>query len=400
VIQTIQDRGYVQKKSGGLLPTYIGIAVTRLLREHFPRYVDMAFTAEMEAELDDIARGDADWSAFLEKFYNGGDADPGLVKRIDEEMEKIGYPAIPLGTDPETGKPLQIRVGRNYVYVEVPDDDERRAPVPMDLLIDELTEAKALDLIAARAKLREPIGQHPESGENVYVRTGPYGPYVQLGDGDGEKKPRRISLGRDTDPERVDLDLALSLLSLPRVIGTDPESGKPVRAGLGRYGPYVERERVFASLDNLQQIFTVDLDTALDRIRNKNRKPVLKELGMHPESGKPLQILKGRYGPYVTDGSLNATLGRGRTPEETTLEDGVELLAGAAQRKKTGKKKVAKKKPAKKKATTKKTTKKKATQKKAAAKKVAKRQSAAKKSAAKKGAAKGRKADGAEDADP
>jgi len=358
IIGTIQQRDYVVKKSGSLLPTYVGMAVVHLLRDHFPRYVDLKFTAQMEEQLDEIARGDLDSLSFLRDFYlgAGGGDDPGLVNRIDEEMPRIGFPAVPVGKDPETGEDVLVRIGRNFVYVQVGQDDEKRATLPVDLLIDELDTAKALELVEQRRKAQEPIGQHPETGQNIYALVGPFGPYLQLGENDGDTKPKRVSLGRGTDPTAVDLDLALKLLSLPREIGTDPETGKPVRAGLGRYGPYVERDRVFASVDSAEQLFTITLDQALERIRNKNRKPVLKELGAHPETGKPLQVLKGRYGPYVTDGKVNATIEKGRDPQEVTLEEAVALLATAATRKqttrkttrKTGKKKTTRKKTAKK----------------------------------------------------
>jgi DNA topoisomerase-1 len=334
VIQTIQDRGYVVKKSSALLPTYIGIAVTRLLREHFPRYVDVAFTAELEEVLDEIARGSEDGVGFLRSFYLGGDGDSGLLQRIESEMDRIGYPAIPLGSDPETGRELRVRVGRTYSYVEADGDETLSAPLPVDLLIDELTIEKARELLDARRRLREPIGRHPDTGENIYVRTGPYGPYLQLGDDAGERKPKRVSLGRDTDPESIELARAIELLRLPRELGVDPETGKKVRTGLGRYGPYVERDRVFAPLDSVDELFSIDLAGALERIRNKNRKPVLKELGTDPGTGREIQILKGRYGPYVSDGEINATLGKHRTPDETTLEDALELLAQAAERQK------------------------------------------------------------------
>ena len=360
IISTIQDREYVIKKSGALLPTYIGMAVVFLLREHFPRYVNIKFTAQMESDLDKIGRGEIDWVDFLGGFYRGNDQEEGLVQRIEEQLPQIGYPTIPLGTDPSTGQPVVVRIGRNYVYVQVDDDEQRRATLPVDLLIDELNVDKAIELIAERARSREPIGQHPESGENIYALSGPYGPYLQLGEGEGDRKPKRIGLGRGTDPKSVDLEMALKLLALPRSLGNDPESGKEVTAGLGRFGPYVQCERVFANVQSVDLIFTISRDEALERIRNKNKKPVLKELGPHPETGEPLRVLKGRYGPYVTDGKLNANVGKDNDPLALTVEEALQLLAGAAERKKN--------KPGKKKATKKTTTKKKTTKKKTAKK--------------------------------
>lgn len=332
VIATIQSRDYVAKKGGALLPTYIGIAVTHLLREHFPRYVDVAFTARMEEELDQIAAGERDWIEFLDAFYRGGEGGAGLERDIAAGLDRIEFPRIHVGDDPETGAPIVLRIGRNYVSVNVEGDEERRATVPVDLLIDELTPARALELITQRDRSREPIGRHPETGQNIYVLTGPFGPYLQLGEQEGDAKPKRISLGAKTDLSTIDLDYALRLLSLPRVIGTDPASGKPVRAGLGRFGPYVEHERVFASVASVDELFTITLEQALERIRNKNRRPVLRELGPHPETGLPLVICKGRYGPYVTDGKVNGTIGRDTDPEEVTVQEAVALLAAAAER--------------------------------------------------------------------
>ncbi len=366
VIATIQSREYVVKKGGALLPSYIGIAVTHLLREHFATYVDLAFTAFMEAELDQIATGEMDWVQFLDDFFHGSDRNKrGLEKAIEEELPLIEFPRIPVGTDPRTGKPIILRIGRNYTNVQVEGEEDRRATLPVDLFIDELTPEKALELIAATDKAKEPIGQHPETGQNIYALVGPYGPYLQLGEQDGDKKPKRISLGKGTDPRSIDLDYALKLLSLPREIGTDPETGKPVRAGLGRFGPYVERARVFASVENVDTLFSITLEEAIERIVNKNKKTVLKELGNHPETGEPLQVLKGRYGPYVTHKKVNATIGKDRDPDEVTLEDALKLLAEAATRKKPARKKAAKKKTTKKKTAKKKVTKKTAGKKKA-----------------------------------
>ncbi|MCP4572123.1 MAG: type I DNA topoisomerase [bacterium] len=369
VITTIQNREYVVKKSSALLPTYVGIAVTRLLRDHFSRYVDLGFTARMEQDLDRIAAGEVDHVKFLDEFYRGKEGQNGLLRAIDEELERIDYPRIPLGEDPETGKPIVLRIGRTYYYVEVPGEEDMRATVPVDMLIDELTGEKALALIEQSSRADDPIGHHPESGQAIYAKVGPFGPYLQLGEQDGDKKPKRIGLGKGTDPSTIDFDYALKLLSLPREIGADPESGKPVRAGLGRYGPYVELNRVFASVQDVDTLFTIGLEEALERIRNKSKKPVLKELGNHPQTGAPLRVLKGRYGPYVTDGEVNATLGRDLDPEEVTMDRALVLLAEAAKRPKKVRKKATKKKTTKKKAAKKKTTKKKAvTKKKAAAK--------------------------------
>ncbi len=385
VISTIQNREYVVKKGGALLPTYIGIAVTRLLRDHFGHYVDISFTARMEADLDRVAAGEVDLTRFLDDFYRGTDKEGGLERDIAAELDQIDYPRIPLGEDPETGKPIVLRIGRSYYYVEIPGEEDKRATVPIDMLIDELTGEKALALIEQSGRADEPIGHHPESGHAIYAKVGPYGPYLQLGEQDGDTKPKRIGLGKGTDPSTIDFDYALKLLSLPREVGIDPESGKKVRAGLGMYGPYVELSRVFASVPSVDVLFTIELDEALERIRNKNKKPVLRELGDHPATGVALKVLKGKYGPYVTDGDVNATLGGDLDPEEITMEQAVTLLAEAAKRpRKPGRKKAAKKKTTRKKTTKKKTTRKKTTKKKTTTKKASTKKASTKKATTKK----------------
>jgi DNA topoisomerase-1 len=311
------------------------MAVIQLLRQHFGQYIDLRFTARMEDALDDIAAGQADSEQFLDAFYNGEGDRLGLVRRIEESLPEIDFPTIPVGVDPGTGKSIRVRIGKNYVFAERGEGEEvDRATIPLDLLIDDLTVEKALDLFEATSKADEPLGSDPESGENVYVRVGPYGPYVQLGEAAEGVKPRRVSLPKGMEVEDVALDYALALLSLPRTLGTDPESGKNVTAGLGRYGPYVERDRQYRSLRTADDIFTVTLDEALALLAQKKGKTVLKVIGNHPETGNEIQLLEGRYGPYVTDGSVNASTPKGADPTETTLEEAVALLAEAEERKK------------------------------------------------------------------
>jgi DNA topoisomerase-1 len=362
-VSTIQNRDYAVKKGSALVPTYVGMAVIQFLRKHFDHYIDLGFTARMESELDGIATGENDLLTFLDAFYRGdGVGETGLIHAIESETPHMDYPAIDVGRDPETGAPMRVRIGRTNAYLQSGEgDDALRVTLPVDLFIDELTPERARELLEAKDRSREPIGTDPETGLHIYVLTGPFGPYIQLGEmTDDGPKPKRVSLGKGTDPARVDRDFALRLLSLPRVIGECPETGKPVRAGLGRFGPYVERQRVFASLDDVDQLFTITLAEAITRIENKNRKTVLKDLGEHPETGEPLQVLKGRYGPYVSHRKINATV-PGDDPTAVTLEEALKLLAEAAQRK--GKKKPAAKKKAAKKKVAKKTTKKPATKK-------------------------------------
>lgn len=336
-ISTIQDREYVFKKGSALVPTYVGMAVTRLLRDHFAHYVDLQFTAKLEDTLDDISEGKVDSVDFLRGFYKGDSDEEGLVNAIERRLPEIEYPAIPLGEDPESGEDLRIRIGKNAVYVQRGEGEKAdRATLPMDLLIDELTPEKANELILARAKADEPIGVDEETGKDLFVKVGPYGPYIQLGELEEGSKPKRVSLPKGMSVEDVTLEEARRLISLPRVIGTDPDTGETVTAGLGRYGPYVERAGTYRSVGSMDDVYGIGLAEAVKLInekRQKRTKTVLLEVGDHPESGKPIQLFDGRYGPYVSDGSANASIPKGKDPMKVTVPEAVELLKAAAARK-------------------------------------------------------------------
>ncbi|MDE2870488.1 MAG: type I DNA topoisomerase [Gemmatimonadota bacterium] len=339
-ISTIQDRDYVRKRDGALVPTYVGMAVTHLLRDHFGRYIDLDFTARMEDSLDDIATGEEESQRFLDVFFNGEKDSPGLVRRIEEALPGIDFPAVPLGTDPETDQAIRVRIGRNSVFAERGEGDGREtATIPDELLIDELTVERACELLTSRARGEEPLGIDPDTGLPVFLRSGRFGPYVQLGEArKGGDKPRWVGLPKGMEPSEVDLDYALRLLSLPRTLGRDPESGEEVKAGLGRYGPYVARGREYRNLPSADTLFSVSLDEALVLLAREKRPArgatALKVVGTHPADGSEIRLLKGRYGPYVTDGKVNASIPRGHDPMATTVEEAVELLARAAERKK------------------------------------------------------------------
>ena len=340
-ISRIQDRDYVRKREGVLIPTYVGLAVTRLLRDHFGKYIDVGFTARMEDSLDDIATGEVESRRFLDSFYNGEGDRPGLDREIEDAMPGIDFPAVPLGDDPETGRAIRVRIGRNSVFAERGEGDEREsATIPEDLLIDELTVERAGELIDSRSRTGEPIGTDPGTELPVFLRVGPFGPYVQLGEAQkGGDKPRWVGLPKGMDASEVTLDYALKLLSLPRTLGQDPDGGEEVRAGLGKYGPYVARGREYRSLQTADELFTVTLDEALVLLARKKKSrrggEPLKVVGTHPATGAEIRLLKGRYGPYVTDGEVNASIPKGRDPMATTVEEAVELMARAAERKKT-----------------------------------------------------------------
>ncbi len=341
-ISTIQERDYVRKRSGSLVPTYTGMAVNQLLRTHFEQYVDLRFTARMEDALDDIAAGESESRRFLEAFYSGDGTNEGLARKIAKTLPAIDYPNVPIGIDPGTGEPIRIKIGRNSAYAERGEGEEvQRATIPDDLMIDELTVERAAKLLDTPAGQQKPLGLDPRDGSPVYLKSGRYGPYVQLGQARGSTKPRWMGLPKGVEPEDVTLDYALRLLSLPRLIGKDPASGEEIRASLGRYGPYVQRARDFRSLESVDRAFDISLEEALailaqEKKPRRSARKTLKHIGPHPETGARIDLLEGRYGPYVTDGSVNASVPKGKQPLETTIEEAVELLAAATARRKGG----------------------------------------------------------------
>jgi DNA topoisomerase-1 len=344
IITTIQQRDYVGKRGAALVPTFTGMAVTHMLRDHFGEFVDIKFTARMEDALDEIASGNLDWVDFLRAFYRGGgDFGHGLHQTIEHELPKIEFPAIEIGADPATGETITVRVGRTAPFLQRGGGgDGNTATVPADTPPDELTVEKASEILAARAFGRVELGASPDGGETVYLCEGPLGPYVQLGEGDKKKKPRRASVPQGVARDTVTLPDAMKWLSLPRELGAHPDSGLAVAASVGRFGPYVVHNGDFRSLREGDDVYTVTLERALELLaqpkarRSAPAKKSLKDLGAHPESGKGVAVMDGRYGPYVTDGAVNATLPKGADPMTVTMEQAVQLLAAAAEKKGTG----------------------------------------------------------------
>ncbi len=391
IIKTIQDRGYVHKKGSALVPSWVAFAVTGLLEQHFGRLVDYGFTAAMEDELDAIASGTERRSNWLNNFYFGGDhgvADSiarsgGLKKLVGVNLEGIDareVNSIKLFDDAE-GRAVNVRVGRNGPYLErmvVGDDGEptpQRANLHDSLTPDELTVDVAEELFSTPQEGRS-LGVDPESGHEIVAKDGRYGPYVtevlpKPDDDDGAEgqpakkgkkptgpKPKTGSLLRSMDLQTVTLEDALKLLSLPRVVGVDPESKEEITAQNGRYGPYLKKGTDSRSLATEDQIFSVTLEEALKLYAEPKRRgrqgaaaPPLRELGTDVASGKPMVIKDGRFGPYVTDGETNASLRKGDDVLSITDARASELLADRRARgpvKKTAKKAAAKKAPAKK----------------------------------------------------
>ena len=327
ILSTILDRGYVFKRGTALVPTFVAFAVVNLLERHFEQLVDFDFTARMEDDLDRIAAGGEERVAWLTKFYFGEGADPGLHHLVTDHLDEIDARAVNSIAIP--GSDAVVRVGRYGPYLE---RGEQRASLPADVAPDELTSEKVETLLAQPDS--RSLGLDPESGNELVVRTGRYGPYVTeaLPD-DAEIKPRTASLFTSMSPETVTLGDALRLLSLPRVVGRIDD--EDVTAQNGRYGPYVKRGSESRSLESEEQLFTVTLEEALALLaqppRRRGRRGAargpLKELGTDPASGRAIVLRDGRFGPYVTDGETNASLRRGDSADSVTLERASELLA-------------------------------------------------------------------------
>jgi DNA topoisomerase I len=378
IISTIIDRGYVTPRGTALVPNWIAFSVVRLLEEHFGDLVEYDFTAEMEADLDRIADGEADRTEWLTSFYFGDEHQPGLRPVIDN-LGDIDARALNSMVITET---ITLRIGKYGPYLEVADEGSetpRRVNLPLDLAPDELTPAKAQELIDAPVTGDRELGIHPVTGKRVVAKDGRFGPYVteldpeepDQGSGDavtadpatgevvesstgdlGEiapankpaakkpaakkkaaaDKPRTASLFKSMDPATIDFETALRLLDLPRAVGDDPESGEPITAQNGRYGPYLKKGTDTRSLDSEDQIFEIDLDGALAKFAEpkygaRRASSALKEFDADPESGKPIKVKDGRFGPYVTDGVTNATIPRGEEVESIDFERAVQLLA-------------------------------------------------------------------------
>jgi DNA topoisomerase-1 len=326
ILSTILDRGYVFKKGTALVPTFLAFAVINLLERHFEQLVDFDFTARMEDDLDRIAAGDEERVAWLGRFYFGSDGDPGLHHLVTEHLDEIDARSVNSISIPNSE--AVIRVGRYGPYLE---RDGQRASLPADLAPDELTAQKAEELLAQPDG--RSLGTDPETGNEIVVRSGRYGPYVTevLPEGDGGK-PRTASLFASMSPETVTLVDAQRLLTLPRVVGT--VDGEEITAQSGRYGPYVKKGSESRSLESEEQLFTITLEETLAlfaqparrRGRTGARAP-LRELGEDPDSGRPIVLRDGRFGPYVTDGETNASLRRADTVEGLTSERAAELLS-------------------------------------------------------------------------
>ena len=327
IISTLQRREYVTLDKKRFMPTDVGRIVNKFLSEHFTHWVDYEFTAKMEDELDDISNGKEEWVPVLEKFWKEFSAQVGEkenVSRKDVTQEALDE------TCPKCGKHhLTIRLGRRGRFIGCtgyPDCDYTRN----------------LDGQEGGEAAKREIGVDPQNGKLIQLLQGPFGPYIQLGEPEGDKKPKRVSVPKNIAPESVDMGIALRLLALPRDLGPDPDTGKKVVAAIGRFGPYVSHDGNFKSIPKDESVFDITLDRAVALLKEPksfNARGALKVLGKHPEDNQAVALYAGRYGPYVKHGKVNATLPDEHMINTVTLEEAIELLAAKAG--KGGKKKSA-----------------------------------------------------------
>jgi DNA topoisomerase-1 len=363
IIDTIQARNYVFKKQSALVPTWVAFSVVQLMEEHLAALVDYQFTAQMEDDLDAISRGEQESVRYLERFYFGNGA-PGLKKQLEHKIDEIDPARIGriLIGQPDGDDPVYVRVGRYSPFVEQGD---RTASIPEDMPPDEVTLDAALKLLEQAQQGEEPLGVCPETHKPVYLKVGRFGPYVQRGEPDDEEKPKNASLLKGMNPADVDLATALKLLSLPRKLGEHPTDQKSVTAYNGRFGPYIKWGEETRSLPADLSPLEVTLDQAvallaLPKARGRGagaKKAPLKTFDKpSPATETQVQILDGRYGPYITDGETNVSLRKGMSVEELTFDEAVAMLAEKAAQgppKKRAARKSASPKAAKKKSATK-----------------------------------------------
>ncbi len=319
------------------MPTWVAFSVVQLLEGHLASLIDYQFTAQMEDDLDAISRGEREYVEYLQAFYFGNGS-PGLKPQLENkgtEIDARDISRIWIGT-PEGGEPVYVRVGRYSPFVE---QGERTASLAEDTPPDEVTLPMALGLLEQAQQGEEPLGTCPETGKPVYLKVGRFGPYVQRGVPDDDEKPQNASLLKGMNPADIDLATALRLLQLPRNLGQHPQLNEPVTAFNGRYGPYVKCGEETRSLPADVSPLDVTLDQAVHllsqpkvhgRGRAAAKREPLKVFEASPVTGQKVQLLDGRYGPYVTDGETNASLPKGTAQEELTFSEALSLLAARA----------------------------------------------------------------------
>jgi DNA topoisomerase I len=335
IISTVQDRGYVVKTNNQLVPTFTAFAVNRLLESHFPDLVDTQFTARMEQTLDDIAEGNAAWLPYLKDFYSG---DKGLREQVEQREKTIDPREVYAVALDELN--ARVRIGRYGAYLESgTNGDAIRVSLSPEIAPADLQPEKVVELLQRKEEGPNILGKHPETGEPIFLLSGPYGWYVQQGeapeDGSGgtkakkAPKPRRASLLKGMKPENMTLDVALKLLTLPRTLGIHPESGTVVEANVGRFGPYIKHGDEFRSIPAGEDVLTITMSRALEILSKPKSSRLKIELGAHPATGTPIVITSGKFGPYIKYGDANVKIPRDLKPDAITLEVAVKLIADA-----------------------------------------------------------------------
>jgi DNA topoisomerase-1 len=317
IVGTIVRRGYVDRSSGKLSPTFLGLAVTQLLENHFTNLVNKEFTVKMEDGLDEISRGELESLPFLTNFYRGGGRFAGLEKMLNE---KVDIPAAcTIEMPDEIAESTEGRIGRYGPYLRRGEDTRS---IPDKIYFGDLTLETIEEIFKEEVKEDEPLGNDPESGESIWIKKGPYGHYVQLGDSKTRKGiPKTYPLSD------VDLGYALKLLALPRTVGVHPETEEPITADYGRFGPYIRCGKQNASLRGVETPLDITVEKSVELLANRNKRSTeLRTIGDHTETGESLVVKDGRFGPYITDGKVNVSLKGDLTPDSITLEKAVELI--------------------------------------------------------------------------
>jgi DNA topoisomerase-1 len=344
ILQVLKDRGYVRIDRKRLMPEDKGRVLTAFLESFFAHYVEYDFTADLEEKLDRVSNNEIAWRDLLRDFWRGftGAIDEikdlrvaQVIDALDEVLAPHIFPPRADGTDPRrcpncgTGR-ISLKLGRFGGFLGCSNYPECRYTRPLTVAANG----------GAGNGMRK-LGEDPATGLEVTVRSGRFGPYLQLGEGSKEEKPKRSSLPKDVSPENIDLDRALGLLALPREVGRHPEDGEPIIAGIGRFGPYVKHHKTYANLEGGDEVLNIGLNRAVALIAEKKQNPGRgrrfggdpgRSLGDHPEKGGPILVRNGRYGPYVSHDGINATLPNDKTPDTVTLDEAVGLIEARAER--------------------------------------------------------------------
>ncbi len=317
ILDRILQKDYVENRQGTLIPTFLAVTVVQLLENHFESLVNAEFTARMEDSLDAIARDEQASLPFIRNFYSGNDGRLGLEEMLDAKIDIRKACTVELGVDDNID--VELRVGNYGPYIQKGD---LRKQVPRSLTPGDMNLTKALEILSKTEDQLDALGNDPDTGEEIFIKEGPYGFYVQKGD-----SKIRKGIPKGTNPEELTLEMALELLALPRSLGQHPQTDEEILADYGRYGPYLKTGSSNKKLTPPDTPFTVTLDRAVELLA-QTRKPSaeLKELGKHPTTGEQLVLKEGRYGPFISDGKVNAAIPRNLTPMEISLEQAVELI--------------------------------------------------------------------------